>query len=417
MQSLYRDAVPEHDFTFDADTLGAALERIYHREIDPAKQIDEGLFREMWGILNHAADQGFAGRITDREADFLDAIRYNNALFSAFKVHRLQGDVGAQLLDADGRLKSFTQWRADVQNIVSHHTELWLETEYDTAIKRADLAAEWVQFEREVDILPNLRWVESISITPRESHRVFWGIVKPLSDPFWAQHRPGDEWGCKCSLEATDDPASDSIPNAPGVEPARGLQGNPAHTRKIFSDDHPYIANAYKGADKAVKSLLKELGIEVEEIKERKFKSRGVLQIPKGLKQNVVEEKKNLKAYTELAKLHGGHYKLLSVRNVQGMKNPDALNLKTGYYSDMKWPESMSGKNAIQTSIKSASKQKVEEAYIYLERDYPAIEIYRGLITSLRPDRAHSLRTIIIRLHDGTLKRYDVAQFRQWVKK
>ncbi len=418
MKELYRDAAPNTDFNLDADTVVAALKRIYRREIDPYGEIDEGLFREIWGILNQAADTGFAGKLSRRESDFIEAIRYNNAIFSAFKVHRLQGDIGAQLLDEDGKLKSFQQWRSDVEGIVSHHTEVWLQTEYDTAIKRADLAAEWMQFEREADILPNLRWLESISIEPRESHKVFWGLVLPISHPFWASHRPGDEWGCKCGLEATDDPVSTRIPGeGKWIDPPAGLKGNPAQTHKIFSDDHPYIANAYGGAAAAVRSLLERLGLTPEELVERKFKSGGLLQTPANLKQNAVEQVKNVRAYTELAKMHGERYKLLSLDYTFGKKNPDALNIRTGHYSDMKNPITTNGKNAIQTSIKSASKQKVEEAYIYLSHDYPASEIYQGLIVALRPDRAKSLQAVIIRFHDGTLKRYNVARFREWMKK
>jgi hypothetical protein len=106
---------------------------------------------------------------------------------------------------------------------------------------------------------------------------------------------------------------------------------------------------------------------ELEKVTEKKFKSGGVLQKPINFKQNSQEEKKNIKAYTALAKEHGGQYKLLTVLNEDNHKNPDALNLKTLMYSDAKIPESEIAKNAIQNSIKSASEQKiVSEVYIYI---------------------------------------------------
>lgn len=262
MLDLYRNAVPESGFTFDTDTLVAALERIYRREINPRRQIDEGLFRTIWDVFNQATAEGFAGRLsTARDIDFINSIRHNNAVFSAFKVHRLQNDVAGQMLDGEGNLKSFRKWREDVQDIVDHHTDLWLETEYDTAIKRANLAADWIQFEREADILPNLRWTQSTSIEPRESHKLFWGLVLPITHSFWNNHRPGDEWGCKCGLEATDDSVITelAIPDSADSEPSPGLGGNPAHTGKIFSDDHPYIANAYQGASRTVQKFIKTL--------------------------------------------------------------------------------------------------------------------------------------------------------------
>lgn len=420
MNDLYQNAGGEvsSSFTFDGDALLTALKRIYGKRIDPAGTIDEGLFQAVLSVFDQAVGEGFAGvSVGDRNADFLEAIRKNNAVFSAFKTHRLQGDVAAQLLDEKGQLKSFEAWLRDVDDIVDHHVGNWLETEYSTAVIRANQAADWRQFECEAEILPNLRWNESTSIVPGLDHKIFWGRVFRIDHPFWSQHRPGDRWGCKCSLTATDEPETDNRGLQAGMEqPSPGLGGNPAFTAKLFSDDHPYIANAYKGAPLAVQSLLSRLNLSPEKVTERKFKSGGVLQTPAEFRQNSVEQVKNMRAYTELAKMHGERYKLLSVDNVRGKKNPDALNLKTGYYSDVKNPITGNGKSAIQTSIKAASKQKVEEVYIFLTKKYPMTEIYWGLLAALQGGRCASLRTIIIRLEDGTLKRYKVDKIRQWLK-
>lgn len=420
VNDLYRNAGDEvaSSFTFDGEALLAALKRIYGKEIDPGGTIDEGLFRAVLSVFDQAVGEGFAGvPVGDRDADFREAIRKNNAVFSAFKVHRLQGDVAAQLLDENGRLKSFEQWLRDVDDILDHHVGSWLRTEYNTAVMRAHQAADWRQFEREADILPNLRWNESTSITPGLDHKIFWGRIFRIDHPFWSEHRPGDRWGCKCSLSATAEPETDNRDlRAAAEKPSPGLGGNPAFTAKLFSDDHPYIANAYKGAAAAVQSLLGQLDLSPEKVSERKFKSGGVLQIPAEFRQNSVEQVKNVRAYTELAKMHGERYKLLSVDNAQGKKNPDALNLKTGYYSDMKNPVTGNGKNAVQASIKAAGKQKVEEVYIFLTKKYPMTEIYRGLMAALQGGRSASLRTVIIRLEDGTLKRYNVDKIRQWLK-
>lgn len=83
------------------------------------------------------------------------------------------------LLDSKGNLKPFEQWRKEVLPIASHQVGTWLRTEYDTAVIRAHQAADWRQFEREKDILPNLRWVESTSIHPGLDHKRFWGRSAP----------------------------------------------------------------------------------------------------------------------------------------------------------------------------------------------------------------------------------------------
>jgi hypothetical protein len=158
----------------------------------------------------------------------------------------MQNDMATMLLDENGNLKTFNQWMNDVKGIADHQCRRWFQTEYDTAVKRAHLAAQWRQFEREADVLPNLQWVKTMSITPGEDHKPFWHptpVVRPVKDPFWNLHRPGDRWGCKCSLRATDEPPTplEQLPQGGNPDmPALGLDNNPGKDGVLFSDTHPY---------------------------------------------------------------------------------------------------------------------------------------------------------------------------------
>lgn len=216
---------------------------IYSKDFHPLTDIEENLFNEVWYNLNDAVRKGIGQSDSGNpDADFIDALRHSNAVFAAFKVHRVQNDMARLLLDSDGNLKPFEQWSNEVMPIASHQMGTWLRTEYDTAVIRAHQAADWCQFEREKDILPNLEWIPSTSPNPGEDHRIFWGIVRPVDDPFWSEHRPGDRWNCKCSLRSTDEPVT-SLPAITSTVdfPQAGLDCNPGTTRQIFSDDHPYF--------------------------------------------------------------------------------------------------------------------------------------------------------------------------------
>ena len=217
--------------------------------------IEEHLFREFTKMFNTAADEGFAKSV-DPDDDFRAAIRHNNAVFAAFKTHRLQNDMAARLLDENGDLKPFKQWKNDVQSIASHQCGAWLRTEYDTAVIRARQAADWKQFERERDVLPNLKWLPSTSLTPGEDHRPFWGTILPIDHPFWNQHRPGDRWNCKCDLTSTDEPPTKVPVDTDNDNPHRGLDNNPGKDAKLFSDNHPYVSHAYEGAKLAVEKAV-----------------------------------------------------------------------------------------------------------------------------------------------------------------
>lgn len=203
------------------------------------------MWREVLRVLNEATVSGLLQSSAPTHRDsFLAALRHSNEVFAAFKVHSMSERMAARLLNPDGTLKPFRQWADDVKNISSHYVGAWLRTEYDTALIRAHNAADWQQFIRDADVMPNLRWMPTTSPTPESSHRAFWErkLTLPVSDPFWDEHHPGDRWNCKCSLEQTDDPATPELKaEFSGEAPQPGLTNNPGKDGHTFSQDHPYF--------------------------------------------------------------------------------------------------------------------------------------------------------------------------------
>lgn len=220
--------------------MASALQSLYKRHTRPSDLVPVELFNGIVKTLNSALSDDF----TAEYPDLCEMIRENNEVFAAFKVHDQCKRMAKLLLDEEGNLKSFEQWSKEAEPISNHHNKVWLRTEYDTAIKRAEQARQWKQFESERDVLPNLRWVPSTAATPGADHMIFWDTVRPVDDPFWSQHKPGDRWGCQCSLEATDDPETDIPAGSEMDEPAPGLDNNPAKDGKLFSDSHPYFPSS-----------------------------------------------------------------------------------------------------------------------------------------------------------------------------
>ena len=219
------------------------MHRVYDG-FDTASSVETTMWQEVLRIINEATVEGLAEADVPPTHDqlFYQQLRHSNEVFSAFKVHTMGREMAAKLLDESGHLKPFAQWARDVSGITSHQVGEWLRTEYDTAVLRAHAAADWQEFERNKDVMPNLRWMPTTSPTPEGSHRKYWeaGLTLPVDDPFWNQHHPGDRWNCKCSLEATDDP----VVRLPGMEPEppqRGLENNPGKDGHTFNDTHPYF--------------------------------------------------------------------------------------------------------------------------------------------------------------------------------
>ena len=235
----HKTSVP---FTFDSSIIENALKNIQRRQLNTKTQIDQGLFSEVNRILSSGID--IACGDDDRiDGGFKQDLQTNTEVFAAFKAHRMGRDMASQLLDADGNVKPFRQFKKDTEGIVSHHVNAWLRTEYDTAIRRAHRAAEMRQFIAEADVFPNIEWLPSTAVNPREAHMPFYHHIWPINDPFWDEHKPGDEWGCQCGWESTDKPATDNkgLGGEGVAEPSPGLGGNPAKTGQVFSDDHPYF--------------------------------------------------------------------------------------------------------------------------------------------------------------------------------
>lgn len=221
------------------------MERLY-REEGAESAVDKGLWHEILRIINEGTVEGLSQAAAPPAHDelFCRELRHSNEVFAAFKAHTMADEMAAKLYDAGGHLKPFRIWERDVSSIKSHQVGSWLRTEYDTAVIRAHNAADWREFERNKDVMPNLRWMPTTSPEPDSIHSRYWKarLTLPVGHPFWDMHRPGDRWNCKCSLEATDEPANpEALDSMEDVKPQRGLENNPGKDGHTFSDSHPYF--------------------------------------------------------------------------------------------------------------------------------------------------------------------------------
>jgi hypothetical protein len=359
------------------DVIIESLRNIYNKNFNPGKEIEPEMFRAVWKELDKATSEGFGiPSAEDPDRDFFNALRHNNAVFSAFKVHRMQNDMAAQLLDEKGNLKPFKQWSNDVQPIASHQCRTWLRTEYDTAVMRAHQAADWQRFERYKDILPNLEWMPTTSVHPDEEHSSYVGTILPVDDPFWSEHHPLDHWGCKCSLQQTDAPVTDR-PDITDM-PDPGLDNNPGKDAKLFSDSHPYIANTYKGANKAVDSLVRSIDDETASpdvlydsgnyTKTEKYGLRLLI----NRNADATELKENTRCAEVLLSEPENHIVIKGNSNKIGVKNPEYVI--NGDIADRKGIVSEKG---ITSAFKKAIKQGCSAVVIDLDMNMKKININR----------------------------------------
>lgn len=207
------------------------------------KEIDTDLYEAYGNGLRKAVDTVLGeSEYGDEYFDMQMQMRANVSRFAAYKAyHATQElkDVDPADIDKKGKLilNKYNRWQA---------------AEYNTAVARTRTAKQYHDFTSDPisnELYPNIKWLPSRSASPREAHRVFWNRVWAKNDPFWNSNTPGSLWNCKCDWEETDEPVTNGNPN--GTMSAKGLEGNPAMTGKVFTDDCPYV----KKGGKAVKDF------------------------------------------------------------------------------------------------------------------------------------------------------------------
>jgi hypothetical protein len=154
--------------------------------------------------------------------------------------------------------------QVDIAKITVNQFNAWLQTEYNTAVARARTAKQFDRF-NEPDkkrLFPNIMWLPSRSVTLREEHTPFYNRVWAKNDPFWNTNSPGTLWNCKCDMQETAESVTDNS-DIPAAPVPRGLEGNPATTGEIFTDNASYITGAGKRGNNAVRNLQRVLSKEL----------------------------------------------------------------------------------------------------------------------------------------------------------
>lgn len=348
------------------------LAEVYRGEWDADALLASRLLGETRAIFGKAVDKG-TPRSTPHRTAFKRSLKTSTDVFSAFRVHRQAADVAALLTGDDGQRVPFGEWAAKAQPYLNHQNRAWLMTEYSTAVRRAHDEADWQRFREDADIYPNLEWVPSTSAHPGGDHRVFWGTVLPVSDPFWASHRPGDRWNCKCSLRPTDRPATAAPRRAAKADgPQPGLAAKPG-SGEVFSSDHPYFpkscadcpfgrkagklrlaAASLAGRGRLADSCYEcpyRAACEEEDLREVRT-AGGKVRIHARHGKN--EAGSNTRTATFLAEKHG--YEIDLLPDLPDVKSADSYNrtlLKEQEYKDILTPT----QNAVEEQIKKAHKQ------------------------------------------------------------
>lgn len=221
------------------------------------EEIMKPLFIKTFAKINDAVDAGFPIAYNTEDAILLRSLKENIAVFSAFKSNHQASAMHELLINSNGERRDWGSFYNEAKQINPRYNSNWLRTEYDMAQRQARSAQLWSNFQRDKDVYPNLKYLPSLSPNPRDSHKKWYGVVKPIDDAFWTNAFPPNGWNCKCRVEQTRDDADETEIEAPA--PIKGIDGNAGKSKNIYSRDHSFIEDCKNKEEvKKYLSILRE---------------------------------------------------------------------------------------------------------------------------------------------------------------
>lgn len=218
--------------------------KIFRNKQMPDKP-DSQLLKKVFETLNKAVDESF-GNSDDIDYDtpdyaMIDSLRRDIWHFSAAKnFHQLEALTRA-LVDDNGKVRTYREFKEIAMGINNQHINQWLETEYHTAIASSQMAAKWLQIVKDKESLPMLQFDAVMDSRTSELCRGFNGITLPIDHPFWNMYYPPNHFLCRSTVRQMPKMKATDISKVaiPEGLPAM-FKVNLGKRGLAFPPDHPY---------------------------------------------------------------------------------------------------------------------------------------------------------------------------------
>jgi len=187
----------------------------------------------------------------------LAALQRNVVQFSAAKSYTMQREMLNLLIDGNGKLRSFQDFKQAAQPIADRQASVWLKAEYELTVASAQMAAKWQQVQKNKNTLPLLQFDAILDNKTTHTCRSLDGVTLPVDHWFWNLYFPPNHWGCRSTVRQL---SSGNISNLEDIripELPREFQTNLAKSGLLYPHDHPYY-NGYNG-DMDIKILRDEV--------------------------------------------------------------------------------------------------------------------------------------------------------------
>lgn len=207
--------------------------------------LPKDLYEAIKDYLTSGLIKGFGYSLEDvpkEQEPLLQDLYDNVTFFSAAKTFSFIKEASDLLVDEDGVVKPFSQFKTEAEATYGKYNEDWLEAEYRTTIGQSQAAQQWQTIEASKDILPFLTFTTAGNPCPE--CEPFEGLTAHVDDPIWDICTPLLHYNCECALLQSDDAEvtpQDDIDKLPTDDIPELFRNNPGKTGEIFTKDHPYF--------------------------------------------------------------------------------------------------------------------------------------------------------------------------------
>lgn len=207
----------------------------YIREVFEERKVSETQREKLWKYyydkLGKAVDLGYAPTLEHYSEDLAFSLKRNIAEFSAFKETSFRKQLEASLTE-NGRVLSWQEFKQKADDLNIEYNRRWLKTEYDQTIATATQAGKYQEYLENKHLYPNLKYKTIGDGRVREKHKQWDELILPVEHPFWKNHLPPNDWGCRCYVVPTDEEANKEIQSDTPLKET--FANNPALSGKIF---------------------------------------------------------------------------------------------------------------------------------------------------------------------------------------
>ena len=197
----------------------------------------------------------------------------------------------------------------------------------------------------------------------------------------------------------------DKMPGKPSTRPgsegevrAPGLSQNPAISKSLFSQDHPYFTAAYPGAKEAVERMVGTANEHYTTIPTE----HGQVRLHDGHGKG--ERQENIRVASYFANKYG--YKIDLLDNPDGVKSADSYNQSLDRFEEYKVNTTPS-KNSIDRLIRDARKQ-ADHIVLWIDSDISIEDLSAALRSRVKRCDTIKTVTVIRKDKDVSLTRADI---------